>query len=202
MFSRSYTLTSFTISTLQDLEAIAGKLNPAVGYFDPLDLAGADFWDQGNEATIGFLRHSEIKHGRVAMAAFVGYIVHANGIRFPWPQVGGGVTIEGNNPPEMWDQVPMNAKLQMAALIFFLEWSVNGSVHQPHAEIISYSSLCLGLLNHSKQRQADTRDLIVPFVQCVVSLGPQQVQRAGWARGHGPPLHARRQAGQVPFLQQ
>jgi len=105
-----------------DLEALATKLNPAVGFFDPLDLANADFWEQGNEATVGFLRHAEIKHGRVAMAAFVGYIVHANGIRFPWPQVGGGVTIETTNPPEMWDQVPMNAKLQMAALIFFLEW--------------------------------------------------------------------------------
>ena len=127
MFSRRYTLTSFTISTLQDLEAIAGKLNPAVGYFDPLDLAGADFWDQGNEATIGFLRHSEIKHGRVAMAAFVGYIVHANGIRFPWPQVGGGVTIEGNNPPEMWDQVPAAAQFQIIWLIGFLElWSELG----------------------------------------------------------------------------
>jgi hypothetical protein len=66
-------------SAKSDLEALAVKLNPQIGFYDPLNLADANFWGFGNEATIGFLRQSEIKHGRIAMFAFVGYIVQSNG---------------------------------------------------------------------------------------------------------------------------
>jgi hypothetical protein len=55
--------------TKADLEALAKKLNPVVGFYDPLNLAEAEFWGQSNEATIGFLRHSEIKHGRIAVSS-------------------------------------------------------------------------------------------------------------------------------------
>ena len=47
--------------TKADLEALAKKLNPIVGFYDPLNLAKAKFWGQTNEQTIGFLRHAEIK---------------------------------------------------------------------------------------------------------------------------------------------
>jgi len=105
-----------------DLEALAGELNPVVNFYDPLNLAEAEFWGDSNEATIGFLRHAEIKHGRVAMFAFVGYIVHANGIKFPWAMQMDGTSFPDNtNPPELWDQVSDAAKWQILGLITFLE---------------------------------------------------------------------------------
>jgi len=55
------------MSARSDLEDLAVKSNPTLKFYDPLSLSEADFWGQGDDATIGFLRHSEIKHGRIAM---------------------------------------------------------------------------------------------------------------------------------------
>jgi len=123
------------METLSDLKTLATELNPAVGYWDPLKLAEAEFWDNTNEETIGFLRHAEIKHGRVAMAGFVGYIVHANHIHFPWaPYPGFDAAADALlSPPEQWDAVPYKGKLQILLAIGFLEWwseiRVDGTPH-------------------------------------------------------------------------
>jgi len=112
------------------LEELATKLNPAIGYFDPLGLGTADFWSQGNDATVGFLRHAEIKHGRVAMAAFVGYIVQSSGVHFGFDLDGAGnaAYAEGLSPPEQWDAVTPQGKFQILVFIGFLEfWSELGS---------------------------------------------------------------------------
>ena len=58
-------------------EANPDYLGASLGLWDPLGCLNLDFWTMGNEATIGYLRHAEIKHGRVAMAAFVGYLAGA-----------------------------------------------------------------------------------------------------------------------------
>jgi hypothetical protein len=117
-----------------DLEALAADLNPIVKFYDPLNLAEAEFWGTTNEETIGFLRHAEIKHGRVAMFAFVGYIVHANGIKFPWAmQMDGTPFPTGTNPPELWDSVGDSAKWQIFSLIGFLEfWSELSTPNHKH----------------------------------------------------------------------
>jgi hypothetical protein len=106
---------------LEDLKALSFGLNPTIGYWDPLELGKQEFWDQSNEATIGFLRHAEIKHGRVAMAGFVGFIVHANGIHFPWKIPGDELCAPGVPPPQLWDNIPFEAKLQIILTIGIFE---------------------------------------------------------------------------------
>merc|ERR1712087_1092641 len=109
------------------LETLAKELNPLIGYWDPLNLATAEFWGDSEEATIGFLREAEIKHGRVAMAGFVGYIVHANDIRFPWKIPGDVPT--GLAPQALWDAIPEAAKWQIILTVGFFEfWRENAYV--------------------------------------------------------------------------
>jgi len=119
--------TSVRMETLDDLKAMAVKLNPAIGYFNPTSLAEMEFWGTSQEATIGFLRQAEIKHGRVAMAAFVGYIVQANGICFPFGIDGttsfADISAAGG-PADQFDALSTIAKLQIVGAIGLLEvWS-------------------------------------------------------------------------------
>ena len=60
------------------LKELALKQNPVVGYWDPLNIGDT------SAENIAWFRHCEIKHGRIAMAAFVGFEVQRNGIYFPW----------------------------------------------------------------------------------------------------------------------
>jgi len=116
------------------LEALAKELNPVLGFWDPLNLADGEFWGDSNEATIGFLREAEIKHGRVAMAGFVGFIVHDQGIRFPWDQVAATVPT-GLSPQATWDAIPEAAKWQIILTIGLLEfWRENAYVLKEDGE--------------------------------------------------------------------
>lgn len=126
------------VAANDDLVKLAKQLNPVLGYYDPLGLGYSDFWGQGNDATVGFLRHAEIKHGRVAMAAFVGYIAQYNGLHFGFPMSLSGSDPQyaaGLSPPEQWDALPMIAKFQVIGFIGFLEFwgelgaSYDGSQH-------------------------------------------------------------------------
>jgi hypothetical protein len=109
------------METQADLETLAKNLNPVVGFYDPLKLSEGEFWGTTNESTIGFLRHAEIKHGRVAMAGFVGFIVHANGIHFPW-KVPGDELCGQVSAPELWYNLPYAAKVQIITAIGLFEW--------------------------------------------------------------------------------
>jgi hypothetical protein len=121
------------------LKSLAEQLNPVVGYYDPLKLGQSQVLERldflpripeyagtpSNDATVGFLRHAEIKHGRVAMAAFVGYCLQANGVYFPWKltsEISHADISAAGSPPEQWDALPSSAKLQILGFIGFLEW--------------------------------------------------------------------------------
>jgi hypothetical protein len=97
------------METVEDLKTLSTKLNPVVGYYNPLTLGEASIGSTyDSEAAIGFLRHAEIKHGRVAMAAFVGYIVQANGIHFPWGLTRAGVTFGDVSLPYVADMLKVS----------------------------------------------------------------------------------------------
>ena len=111
--------------TKADLERLCAE-NPTAlpfeGIWDPLGCADFNFWGLGNEATIGYLRHAEIKHGRVAMAAFLGFIVQSlpvvSGEHWFAPYRG---YVAGVSPQEQWDNVPAIGKLQILVAIGMLE---------------------------------------------------------------------------------
>merc|ERR1719183_1947180 len=109
------------MESVADFKALAKATNPLLGYWDPLNLASWDYFGQGDEAFRGFLRHAEIKHGRVAMAGFVGYCAQANGLRWPGPLNTPWLPAEGLSPPEQWDALSFEAKLQIIGFIGILE---------------------------------------------------------------------------------
>jgi len=121
--------TSDEISDKAGLQALAKKLNPVVGYWDPLNIG------ETSKENIAWFRHAEIKHGRVAMAAFVGYTVQSLGVYFPWNLQGPfGLAVPADTPvikfadisaaggpADQWDALPSAAKIQILMTVGFLE---------------------------------------------------------------------------------
>ncbi|KAL7433930.1 hypothetical protein ACHAXH_002233 [Discostella pseudostelligera] len=87
------------------------------GIWDPLGLA-----DIGSDETIAWYRHSEIKHGRVAMAAFVGWWAVGAGVRFPG-ELAHGLDFASipSKGLEAWDAVPGWGKAQMLLFAGLIE---------------------------------------------------------------------------------
>merc|ERR1719145_504661 len=136
------------IADKDGMETLAKSLNPSIGFWDPLSILDAASENGNLEETIGWFRHAEIKHGRVAMAAFVGYCVQANGIHFPWnlqgpvtgtlaniPAISFGDISAAGGPADQWDALPSPAKLKIPGVIGFLEmWSETSTVLEMDGE--------------------------------------------------------------------
>jgi len=87
--------------------------------WDPLGLA-----ELGGDETIAWFRHAEVKHGRVAMAAFVGWTAVAGaGLRFPGELAHGldfsAVPAQGL---AAWDATPGWGKSQMLLFAGLIEF--------------------------------------------------------------------------------
>merc|ERR1719224_369593 len=124
----SLSFTSATAFTGAVLPAQRVAVRPAavsMGYIDTLEgvgeETGGEIWDPlgiadtvSDEALMWF-RHAELKHGRAAMLATVGYMVGAAGITFPG-EIAKGVTFASVNAEgvyKAWGLVPEEGKLQM-----------------------------------------------------------------------------------------
>merc|ERR1712078_739529 len=122
-YASDFALESQALETQEDLKSLAKSLNPAVGYYDPLNIGEEDWslWNYNNERKIAWFRQAEIKHGRVAMAAFVGYCVQANGGHWFTKMTLGGADWPTGTPPEQWDALPEASKWQIILFVGVLE---------------------------------------------------------------------------------
>ena len=83
-------------------------------------------------ATISFLRHAEMKHGRIAMIGFWGYMVQASGIHFPWATEANGFPPASLSPPEQWEVFSPFGKFQLFFFIGCLELWSEAAPGAPH----------------------------------------------------------------------
>ena len=109
--------------------------------WDPLGLA-----DLGSPATLAWMRHAELKHGRVCMAAFLGWLIATgnqlavqnghDGLHFPGlisfsEQVSFADIAAAGGPLEQWQTVPELGKLQILSAIFLIEHQSEWKI-KPH----------------------------------------------------------------------
>jgi len=93
---------------------------PPLGFFDPLGLVA-----DGDQEKFDRLRYVEIKHGRIAMLAVVGYLTAEAGVRLP-----GAIDLSGKTFAEIpngfaaFKEIPAGGLVQLLFFIGVLESSV------------------------------------------------------------------------------
>jgi len=106
------------MSAADKLEGAAHETGFTV--WDPVGFA-----DLGSPATLAWFRHAELKHGRVCMAAFVGWLVAVSGVHFPGLcSFSEGVSFEDLSklaPLEQWSALPALGKQQIIMAIGIIE---------------------------------------------------------------------------------
>jgi len=137
----SFSATSYLTAPVPALRAVRAQ-QPQMAFIDSLEgtgeETGGEIWDPlsisdsvSDEALMWF-RAAELKHGRAAMLACVGYITGAAGITFPG-DLANGVSFASVNADGVfnaWGNVPVEGKLQILLLIFALEFATESK--KPH----------------------------------------------------------------------
>ena len=115
---------------LSDLEGYGPEAGP---FTEPF---GQAYSYPASDELLGWYRHAEIKHGRVAMFASVGWIVQTLGLHLPgYISPSAGVTFaklsEAHYPLDQWALVPDAGKWQIALVALLVEFhselTVDGS---------------------------------------------------------------------------
>jgi len=105
------------VAAVADMEGITLP----IGLFDPLGFSKGC----SDEALLWY-REAEIKHGRVAMAAFVGFLVNYNGITFPFDLDMSGAKFASlgvGSPFLAWDNLADQGKWSIIGFLGILEAS-------------------------------------------------------------------------------
>jgi len=137
----SFSATSYLTAPVPALRAVRAQ-QPQMAFIDSLEgtgeETGGEIWDPlsisdsvSDEALMWF-RAAELKHGRAAMLACVGYLTTAAGFTFPG-EIAKGVTFESvaaGGTYGAWDAVPSEGKLQILLLIGCIEWA--SETKKPH----------------------------------------------------------------------
>merc|ERR1719305_2243093 len=104
---------------VESMEGVGPETGNVV--FDPVGLSKL-----GSDETLAFFRHAELKHGRVAMAAMVGFLFHINHVHFPGmlsPTFGVSFeSLSNMGPFDAWNNVPLLGQIQIL-------WTIAGLEH-------------------------------------------------------------------------
>jgi len=102
-----------------DAKTLPGITAP-LGFFDPAGLSG-----EADAMTVFWYRSAELKHGRIAMLATVGWLLNEFGVFWPGAIDNDGLKFAdlGTNPLAAWDAIPLNGQLQVWLAIGLIEIS-------------------------------------------------------------------------------
>jgi len=156
-----------------------------IGFFDP-----AGFSETASPEAMLWFRAAELKHGRVAMLAFTGWIVNGFGLHFP----GMLSKVEGvsfadlakMSPIDAWEAVPESGRHQIGAVIFLAEvvtelgWSGEqlhytkcGDTYDPLNGLARYKT-------PEKMKEAQNKELANGRLAMIGMMGFSIIQFAGF----------------------